>query len=50
MGVEELIWDCEYWGAGMTEFSPYRVCYGKRGKLKRNVNDTWRTATTSTSA
>ncbi len=24
MGVEELIWDCGYWGAGMTEFSPYQ--------------------------
>ena len=20
MGVEELIWDCGYWGAGMTQF------------------------------
>jgi hypothetical protein len=26
MGVQELIWDCGYWGAGMTEFSPYRPC------------------------
>ena len=40
MGVEELIWDCEYWAAGMPEFQPYRVCYGKRGKLRRNVNVT----------
>jgi hypothetical protein len=23
MGVEELIWDCGYWGAGMTEFTPH---------------------------
>ena len=23
MGVEELIWDCEYWAAGMPEFQPY---------------------------
>jgi hypothetical protein len=40
MGVEELIWDCGYWGAGMTQFTDYRPCYGKRGKLKRKVNPT----------
>jgi hypothetical protein len=40
MGVEELIWDCEYWGAGMSDFLPYRPCYGKRGKLRKNVNRT----------
>jgi hypothetical protein len=40
MGVEELIWDCGYWGAGMADFIPYSPCYGKRGKLKPNVNVT----------
>jgi hypothetical protein len=40
MGVEELIWDCQYWGAGMQEFVPYRVCYGKRGKLRKHLNPT----------
>jgi hypothetical protein len=40
MGVEELIWDCGYWGAGMAEFMPYSPCYGKRGKLKKHVNVT----------
>ena len=40
MGVEELIWDCGYWGAGMTEFTEYGACYGKRGKLKRKVDKT----------
>jgi len=40
MGVEELIWDCGYWGAGMTQFTGYGPCYGKRGKLKRKVNKT----------
>ena len=40
MGVEELIWDCEYWGAGMSEFQPYRICYGKRGVKKKHVNPT----------
>jgi hypothetical protein len=40
MGVEELIWDCGYWGAGMSQFSEYSPCYGKRGKLRRKVNKT----------
>ena len=40
MGVEELIWDCGYWGAGMTQFTEYRPCYGKRGKLERKLNAT----------
>ena len=40
MGVEELIWDCGYWGAGMSQFSEYSPCYGKRGNLKRKLNKT----------
>jgi hypothetical protein len=40
MGVEELIWDCGYWGAGMSEFMPYSPCYGKRGKPRKHVNVT----------
>src|SRR5215208_8390717 len=40
MGVEELIWDCGYRGAGMTEFTEYRPCYGERGKLKKHVDPT----------
>ena len=26
MGVQELIWDCGYWGAGMSDFAPYHPC------------------------
>jgi hypothetical protein len=40
MGVEELIWDCEYWAAGMPDFQPYRPCYGKRGKPRKRVDTT----------
>jgi hypothetical protein len=40
MGVEELIWDCTYWAAGMTELQEYRPCYGKRGKLREHVDPT----------
>lgn len=40
MGVQELIWDCRYWGAGMTDFKPYGACYTKRGKRRRGVDRT----------
>jgi hypothetical protein len=40
MGVEELIWDCGYWGAGMTQFDPYRPCHSERGKLRRKLDPT----------
>jgi hypothetical protein len=40
MGVEELIWDCGYWGAGMSEFSPYDPCFTKRDKPRRKVDPT----------
>jgi hypothetical protein len=40
MGVEEMIWDCEYWAAGMPEFQPYRPCYGRRGKPRKHVDTT----------
>ena len=40
MGVEEIIWDCGYWGAGMAQFRPYRPCLSERGKLRRTVNKT----------
>ena len=40
MGVQELIWDCGYWGAGMSSFGPYGPCYTKRGKLRKNVDKT----------
>jgi len=40
MGVEELIWDCGYWAAGMPDFMPYSPCFGKRGKPRKHVNVT----------
>jgi hypothetical protein len=40
MGVEEVIWDCGYWSAGMTEFSRSSVCYSKRGKLRKRFDKT----------
>jgi hypothetical protein len=40
MGVEELIWDCGYWGAGMDEFNPYSVCYKRNGKKRKRFDRT----------
>ena len=40
MGVEELIWDCGYWGAGMYEFKPYSVCYKRNGKKRKRFDRT----------
>jgi hypothetical protein len=40
MGVEELIWDCGYWGAGMPDFKPYSVCYRANGKKRKHFDKT----------
>ena len=40
MGVEELIWECTYWAAGMQDFIPYRACSTRRGKEIKGVNPT----------
>jgi hypothetical protein len=40
MGVQELIWDCGYWGAGMTNFRPYSVCFDEKGKRRKGVDKT----------
>jgi hypothetical protein len=40
MGVQELIWDCGYWGAGMTNFLPYEPCYTRAGKRRPGVDRT----------
>ena len=40
MGVEEMIWDCGYWGAGMTQFEDYRPCFNAHGVRRRRVDPT----------
>jgi hypothetical protein len=40
MGVEEMIFDCGYWGAGMTQFEKYDPCYTKRGTRRKHVDPT----------
>lgn len=39
MGIQELIWDCSYWGAGSEEFRPYAPCHGKDGRTRRRRVD-----------
>ena len=40
MGVEEIIWDCGYWGAGMAGFRPYSPCLTSRGRPNARVSVT----------
>jgi hypothetical protein len=40
MGVEEIIWDCSYWGAGMDDFEPYSPCFSKNGERRKHVDPT----------
>jgi hypothetical protein len=40
MGLEEIIWDCGYWGAGMPDFRPYSVCFNKHGKPRKHPDVT----------
>lgn len=40
MGVQEIIWDCSYWGAGMAEFGRYGECFNKQGEPRKRVNPT----------
>jgi hypothetical protein len=40
MGVQEIIWDCSYWGAGMIEFRPYSPCLNRHGDVRRRVDRT----------
>ena len=40
MGVQEIIWDCSYWGAGMSDFKPYSPCFDKRGRPIKRVDKT----------
>lgn len=40
MGVQELIWDCGYWRAGMSGFSKYSKCYSQSGAARKRVGPT----------
>ncbi len=40
MGIEEIIWDCGYWSAGMDGHRTYSPCLTRRGRISRSVNKT----------
>ena len=41
MGIQEIIWDCGYWGAwGGATFKRYAACTDRKGRWKRGVNAT----------
>jgi hypothetical protein len=40
MGVQEIIWDCKSWWSGSERLGKYSVCYDKRGRRKKKVDDT----------
>lgn len=40
MGVQEIIWNCRSWWAGSESLGPYSVCYDRKGKRRKRVNDT----------
>ena len=40
MGVEEIIWDCSYWAAGMPQFTKYSPCFNKHGEPRKRVGKT----------
>ena len=40
MGIQEIIWDCGYWGAGMEDLKPYAACLTQKGRKRRGVSAT----------
>ena len=40
MGVQEIIWNCRSWWSGSEGLGKYSVCYDKRGRRKKRVDDT----------
>ncbi len=40
MGIQEIIWNCRSWYTGDGGLEPYSVCYDRKGRRKRGVDDT----------
>jgi hypothetical protein len=40
MGVQEIIWNCQGWYTGDGGMQPYSVCYDKKGRPRKKVDDT----------
>jgi hypothetical protein len=40
MGVQEIIWDCRSWWSGAERMGRYSLCYTRRGRRRKRVDDT----------
>lgn len=40
IGIQEIIWDCGYWSAGMDGHRTYSACLTRKGRISRRVNKT----------
>jgi hypothetical protein len=40
MGIQEIIWNCHSWWSGSEGMSKYSVCYDRRGRRKKHVDET----------
>lgn len=40
MGVQEIIFNCQYWGGWSSQMGRYSLCYDRKGKRLKKVNRT----------
>jgi hypothetical protein len=40
MGIQEIIWNCHSWWSGSEGMGPYSVCYDRRGRRRKHVDET----------
>jgi hypothetical protein len=40
MGIQEIIWNCHSWWSGGEGMEPYSVCYDRKGRRKKRVDET----------
>jgi hypothetical protein len=40
MGIQEIIWNCRSWWSGSEGMGKYSVCYDRKGRRKKHVDET----------
>ena len=40
MGIQEIIWNCRSWWSGSEGMSKYSVCYDRKGRRRKHVDET----------
>jgi hypothetical protein len=40
MGIQEIIWNCRSWWSGSEGMDKYSLCFDRKGRRKKRVNDT----------